>query len=141
MGGRFGSDDDGLAEAHEINVTPMIDVILVLLIIYMVAAPLATVDVPVDLPSSSARPAARPERPIFLTLRADLSLVLGETAVERSGLASALAQATAGREQDPIYLRADRSVSYGDLMQVMNLLRQSGHRQVGLVGLEDGRAP
>src|SRR5690606_4454360 len=71
--------DDDMEESHEINVTPFIDVILVLLIIFMVAAPLATVDVNVDLPSSTAAPAPRPDKPAYLTLKSDLSLVLGET--------------------------------------------------------------
>ena len=66
--------DDDLAENHEINVTPFIDVMLVLLIIFMVAAPLATVDIKVDLPASTAKPQPRPEKPIFLSVKTDKSL-------------------------------------------------------------------
>ena len=80
---RFSLEDDTVEETHEINVTPFIDVILVLLIIFMVAAPLSTVDVNVDLPASTAQPAPRPDKPLFLTLKTDLSLVLGEAPVKR----------------------------------------------------------
>lgn len=132
---------DDLEENHEINVTPFIDVILVLLIIFMVAAPLATVDVNVDLPGSTATPAPRPEQPLFLTLKADLSLALGNDTVSREAFAETLAARTDGDTDTRIFLRADRSVGYGDLMQVMNLLRGAGYLKVALVGLETAAAP
>jgi biopolymer transport protein ExbD len=83
MGLHLKEGDDDLAENHEINVTPFIDVMLVLLIIFMVAAPLATVDIKVDLPASSAKPAPRPEKPVFLSVKADQRLFLGEEPVKR----------------------------------------------------------
>ncbi|HXF87009.1 MAG TPA: TonB system transport protein ExbD [Xanthobacteraceae bacterium] len=133
---RLAGEDEELGELHEINVTPFIDVILVLLIIFMIAAPLATVDVPVDLPTANVEPQQRPDKPVFLTVKADLSLAVGEAPVAREALAAALDAATGGKRDERIFLRADRSVSYGDVMEVMNALRAAGYRKVALVGLE-----
>ncbi|TIP56135.1 MAG: TonB system transport protein ExbD [Mesorhizobium sp.] len=146
MAARIRENIDGdLEENHEINVTPFIDVILVLLIIFMVAAPLATVDVNVDLPGSTATPAPRPETPLFLTLKDDLSLAIGNDTVPRAAFAAALAGRTKGDRQTRIFLRADKAVGYGELMEVMNLLRGAGYLKIALVGLEttpgDGAAP
>ncbi len=137
-GGRWRGDDD-LTEAHEINVTPFIDVMLVLLIIFMVAAPLATVDLGVDLPASTSERQPRPDKPIFVTVKPDLSVAVGEDMVARDALAATLDSATKDQKDERIYLRADKAVSYGDLMEVMNLLRDAGYLKVALVGL-DGRS-
>jgi biopolymer transport protein ExbD len=128
--------DDDLAENHEINVTPFIDVMLVLLIIFMVAAPLATVDVAVDLPVSSAEPQPRPDKPIFLTIKADDTLALGETTVDDGDLAAALDTASDHDREQRVFLRADKQVDYDHLMKTMNLLRAAGYLKVALVGLE-----
>jgi biopolymer transport protein ExbD len=128
--------EDELAETHEINVTPFIDVMLVLLIIFMVAAPLATVDVPVDLPVSTAERQPKPDTPLYLTLKSDLSFVLRDTPVSREALPKALDEATGNKKEDRIFLRADKSVPYGELMQAMNVLRGAGYLKVALVGLE-----
>lgn len=124
---------------HEINVTPFIDVMLVLLIIFMVAAPLATVDIGVDLPATAAEPAPRPDKPVFVTVKPDLSIAVGEDIVGRDALSGSLDAATKGRKDERIYLSADKAVSYGDLMDVMNTLRNAGYLKVALVGL-DGRS-
>jgi biopolymer transport protein ExbD len=133
--------EDELTEVHDINVTPFIDVMLVLLIIFMVAAPLATVDVPVDLPSSNAQQQPRPNKPIFLTIKADHSLAIGDDPVAPGGLAAALDAATESNKQERIFLRADRSVPYGDVMLVLNALRSADYLKVALVGLESRDTP
>ncbi len=132
-------DANDLDVTHEINVTPFIDVMLVLLIIFMVAAPLATVDIGVDLPATAAQPAPRPDKPVFVTVKPDLSIAVGEEIVGRDTLGASLDAVTQGRKDERIYLRADKAVSYGDLMEVMNSLRNAGYLKVALVGL-DGRS-
>ncbi|WP_062112759.1 TonB system transport protein ExbD [Aureimonas sp. AU40] len=134
-------DDDDTGEVADINVTPFIDVVLVLLIIFMVAAPLSTVDVQVDLPVSNAQPQERPDEPLFLTVSNDLDLVMGEAPVERGALQAALDAKTGGKRDERIFLRADEKVAYGDLMEVMNLLRTAGYLKIALVGLESAPAP
>jgi biopolymer transport protein ExbD len=136
MAFNLGGDDDELPEVHDINVTPFIDVILVLLIIFMVAAPLATVDVGVELPASTAAPQPRPDKPVFLTLTADLRLVLGNTPLPRETLAAALDTATGKDRDQRVFLRADKGVPYGEVMTVLNLLRGAGYLKIGLVGLD-----
>ncbi len=115
--------------------------VLVLLIVFMVAAPLATVDVPVDLPSSTATQQPRPDKPIFLTLRADLSLALGEAPVSRDGLRAALDEASGGDRDQRVFLRADTTVPYGELTEAMNLLRAAGYLKLALVGLDASQNP
>jgi biopolymer transport protein ExbD len=130
------SGADDLVETHEINVTPFIDVILVLLIIFMVAAPLATVDVGVDLPASSAKRQPRPDKPVYLTIQQDLKLAVGNQVFDRPALGGAIAAATQNDKEQRIFLRADRRVPYGELMEVMNDLRNAGYLKVALVALE-----
>ena len=112
--------------------------ILVLLIIFMVAAPLSTVDVNVDLPASTAQPAQRPDKPLFLTIKSDLTLSLGENAVARDQLGAALDAQTQDDKDQRVFVRADKSVPYGDVMEAMNLLRAAGYLKIGLVGLDAG---
>lgn len=136
MGLHLNDSGDDLAENHEINVTPFIDVMLVLLIIFMVAAPLATVDIKVDLPASTAKPAPRPEKPVFLSLKVDQSVFLGDDKVDASQLGAQLDARTHGKKDTTIFFQADKGVDYGDLMRVMDTLRAAGYLKVGLVGLE-----
>ena len=132
---------DDLSELHEINVTPFIDVMLVLLIIFMIAAPLATVDISVDLPQSNAQQQQRPDKPVFLTLKPDLSLTLNnDQTVTRSALASTLDQVTGGDREQRLFLRADKAVPYGEMMALMNDLRTAGYLKIALVGMEAGAA-
>jgi len=128
MSVRLDHGEDTLDEVHQINVAPFIDVMLVLLIIFMVAAPLATIDIAVNLPASTAKPQPRPERPLYLSVKSDLTLsdLLGGT----------LDAAANGDKDTRIFLRADKAVPYGEMMEVMNLLRAAGYLKVALVGLE-----
>ena len=136
MAFKTSSDSDEMTENHEINVTPLVDVMLVLLIIVMVASPLATVNVPVDLPSSSAAPQPQPNEPFYLTVQKDMSLTLGESdVVTLSALKPALDSALQGKDKR-IYLRADKDLNYQDLMKVMNALVKAGYGQIALVGIE-----
>ena len=141
MSVRLDHGEDTLNEVHEINVTPFIDVMLVLLIIFMVAAPLATVDTLVNLPASTAEPQQRPDKPLFLSVKPDLTLTLGNDPVGRDALGSTLDAAAKGEKGTLIFLRADRAVPYGEVMEVMNLLRTAGYLKVSLVALEKVSAP
>jgi len=129
-------DSDELQESHEINVTPFIDVMLVLLIIFMVAAPLATVDIKVDLPASTAKPAPRPDKPIYVSIKEDLSLYLDNEAISEEQLGATLDKLTQSDKDKTIFVRGDKKVEYGRLMEVMDALRRAGYLKVGLVGLE-----
>jgi biopolymer transport protein ExbD len=102
----------------------------------MIAAPLATVDVAVDLPTSNATRQPRPDVPIFLTIRSDLTLALGDVPVSRASLQAALDGLSKGDRGQRVFVRADKAVSYGNLMETMNALRAAGYLKVALVGLE-----
>ena len=136
MAMRLNEDLDSNGEMHEINVTPFIDVMLVLLIIFMVAAPLATVDVRVNLPASSSAPQPRPEKPVYLSIKADNQLFIGNDAVTAETLVQVLTQQTEGKKDTTIFFQADKSVDYETLMSVMDKLREAGYLKIGLMGME-----
>jgi biopolymer transport protein ExbD len=125
---------------HEINVTPFIDVMLVLLIIFMVAAPLATVDVKVNLPASSSQPQPRPEKPVYLSVKADNTLFLGNDPVTDDTMVNAINTLTEGKKDTTIFFRADKTVNYETMMKVMDTLHQAGYLKIGLVGEEHAAA-
>jgi len=132
----FADHSDDLPVNHDINVTPFIDVMLVLLIIFMVAAPLATVDVKVDLPVSTAKPSPKPEKPVFLSIQADGRMLVNEQEVTQATMGRAIATATAGNREQRVFLRADKAITYDTIMQAMNGLRAAGYLHVALVGAE-----
>jgi biopolymer transport protein ExbD len=134
-------DDADFAETHDINVTPFIDVILVLLIIFMVAAPLSTVDLPIDLPSSTATPQKKPDKPTYVSIKPELAI--GEKSIKRAELISTLNAAAESNPERLVFVRADRGVAYGDLMDVLELLRQGNYRMklVALEGVADASVP
>ena len=131
-------DDNG--EMHEINVTPFIDVMLVLLIIFMVAAPLATVDVRVNLPASTSQPQPRPEKPIYLSVKADNTMYIGNEQVTEETIINQLNAATEGKKDTTVFFRADKTVDYETMMKVMDMLHQAGYLKIGLVGAETAKA-
>lgn len=121
----------------EMNITPFVDVMLVLLIIFMVAAPLATVDVPVDLPSNAAAPTPPPTDPLYISVQADGLLFVQEQGVALAELAGVVRGATGNRRDTRLFLRGDQAVDYGTLMRVMNSLQKAGYSQISLVAAQE----
>jgi biopolymer transport protein ExbD len=130
-GGRY-----DLGQNNEINVTPFVDVMLVLLIIFMVAAPLATVSVEVDLPDAVAPPAKNPPKPVFISLQKNAKVYVGDYETTLDTLADDLKKNMGGRDPDNerIYIRADSEVLYMEFMRLMNKLQDNGFYSVALVG-------
>jgi len=129
-------DDSDFSESHEINVTPFIDVMLVLLIIFMVAAPLSTVDLPIDLPTSTATPQKKPDKPTYVSIKPDLAIAIGENFVKRVDLVRSLDAMPDVNKGQFIFIRADRGVPYGELMDILEILRNGGYKMLKLTALE-----
>jgi len=130
-------DDDDLSETHDINVTPFIDVILVLLIIFMVAAPLSTVDLPIDMPTSTTvTQQKKPDKPTFVTIKSDLAIAIGENFVKRADLVRSLDNRPDAGKEKPIFLRVDRGVPYGEFFDVLEILRGGNYRNLKVEALE-----
>jgi len=129
----------GRRPMSEINVTPMVDVMLVLLIIFMVAAPLLTVGVPIELPrtAATALPSER-EEPLTIALTADGQILVQNSAIERAELIPLLRAVAAERSTDRIFLRADGAIPYEGVMQIMGALNASGFHNIGLVTEQGG---
>ena len=117
----------------EINVTPFVDVMLVLLIVFMVTAPLLTVGIPVDLPKVKASALTDQKDPIEITIKLDGTLYLGESEVEVENLIPRLNAITDQNTEARIYVRGDRVVAYGRVMEIMSLINSAGYIKVALV--------
>jgi biopolymer transport protein TolR len=117
----------------EINVTPLVDVMLVLLIVFMVAAPLMTVGVPIELPKTEAKQLDSNTEPLYVTVQADKKIYLQETLIPLAELAPKLLAIAKNGNEEQIFVRADTNVDYGSVMEVMGLLNSAGYRKIGLV--------
>ena len=135
-GGRY-----SVAANSEINVTPFVDVMLVLLIILMVAAPLATVSVKVDLPPASAPPSQSPPKPVYISIKPNGSIFIGDFKTTITDLGTDLKRNVGRRDpsKERIYIRADKQTEYGDFLEVMNKLQDNGFYSVALVGEDQNK--
>ena len=128
-------DDDGgeYKPLAEINVTPFVDVMLVLLIVFMVAAPLMVQGVPVDLPKTSATKIAKVRKPMVVTLAADGNLYIRDEQIARNNLVNRLIAMRSDEGDSVVYVRADRSISYGEVMEILGRVGQTGYHRVSLL--------
>ena len=140
LSGPGGGSKFNIEQNSEINVTPFVDVMLVLLIIFMVAAPLATVSVEVDLPPAVAPPQENPPKPVYISLQSSGRVFIGDFETSIEGMGDDLRKNIGRRdpEKERIYIRGDREVVYRDFMQVMNTLQDNGFYSVALVGEDTG---
>ena len=140
VGGGSGRNGRSYRPMSEINVTPFVDVMLVLLVIFMVTAPLLTVGVPVDLPKTNAASIAKPDEPLIITVTRDGKVYLQETELSDTQLVEKLKAMTPDKAEQRIYVRGDKSVPYGRVMEVMSQLAAAGFNKVALIA-ESADAP
>lgn len=122
-----------MRQISEINVTPMVDVMLVLLIVFMITAPLLTVGVRVDLPKSNAKPIAENDEPLVISIKADGALFIQETLTDENQLIPRLIAITQAKADQKIFIRADQSLNYGDVMTIMGKIAAAGFKRVALL--------
>jgi len=135
------ADDDVYRPMAEINVTPMVDVMLVLLIIFMVAAPLMVQGVPLDLPRTSATKIAKVRKPMVVSLAPDGALYIRDERVERSNLVNRLMALRHDEGDSVVYVRADRKIPYGDVMEVLGRVGETGYQRVSLLSQPGAQLP
>lgn len=132
-GRRRGRRRSAYVPMSEINVTPFVDVMLVLLIVFMVAAPLLTVGVPIELPETRAKPLQGDTEPLTVSVTPEGKIFLQESEVDLDTLAPKLVAIAKSGYDERIYVRGDRTVNYGNVMRVMGVLNEAGFRRIGLV--------
>ena len=133
LGGNGGRLAGRYRPMSEINVTPLVDVMLVLLVVFMVAAPLLTVGVPVDLPQTQASPITEPKEPLVITINGAGSIYLQETEVPADALVPRLEAITGSNPDAVIYVKGDKAINYGRVLEVMSLVSTAGFRKVSLI--------
>ena len=131
-----------LGQNNEINVTPFVDVMLVLLIIFMVAAPLASVSVELKLPKAVAKPRPNPPKPVYISIQKGGSLYIGDFPTDLASIGEDLKKQIGARDpsKERIFIRADKEVRYGTFMTVLNALQDNYFYSVALIGQDDSRA-
>ncbi len=141
LAGPAGGSRFQIEQNSEINVTPFVDVMLVLLIIFMVAAPLATVSVAVELPPAIAPATPNPPKPIYISIQRNGNLYIGDFSTSLNGIGADLRKqiGTRNPEKERIFIRADKQTLYGDFMGVMNALQDNGFYSVALIGTDTNR--
>ncbi|MDP2258861.1 MAG: biopolymer transporter ExbD [Caulobacter sp.] len=142
LGGSGGSDRYQVEQNSEINVTPFVDVMLVLLIIFMVAAPLASVSVELKLPDAVAKPRPNPPKPVYISIQKGGAIYIGDFPTDLASMGDDLRKQVGRRDptKERLFIRADKGVRYGDFMQVMNTLQDNGFYSVALIGQDNANA-
>ncbi|MFN3858048.1 MAG: biopolymer transporter ExbD [Caulobacter sp.] len=141
LSGSGGGNRYQVEQNSEINVTPFVDVMLVLLIIFMVAAPLATVSIEVKLPTAVAKPRPNPPKPVYISIQKNGDVFIGDNPTDTASIGDDLRKNVGKRDpsKERIFIRADKEVRYGDFMRIMNALQDNGFYSVALIGQDDSR--